>query len=134
MDIFTTQIAQTTKAVTTPIKKDKLKVKALAKDARLGKLKKGIREFDDSEYDLYEGNHHQDDLQPENDDLVELSEQGLALEHQENQRLEEEQSIENKKLTQQANNMDVHKIANLHSTKKKIAKILKHNPHLDVFI
>jgi len=133
MDIFTTQIAQTTKAVTAPIKKDKLKVKALAKDARLGKLKQGVHELDDSEYDLYEAKKNQQEnlSQESDDDLVELSEQGKALEHQENLLTEKNQATEN---TQLAENANVHKIANLNSTKKKITKILKHNSNLDVFI
>jgi len=83
MDIFTTQIAQATKSISTTVRPEKLKVKALAKEARLGKLKNGVHVLDDSEYDLYQADvifDKENSTDQSQDEVVELSDKARELE------------------------------------------------------
>jgi len=135
MDIFTTQIAQASPMIHEPIKAEKLKVKALVKDARLGKLKKESRELDENDYALYQykDNHEQtsSEQQTMEQEVVELSEKAIEL----------EQQVEHSShtLAQPTTATDAlmsspYKTVNLNVSKKKIEKILKNKPHLDIFI
>ncbi|PCI63623.1 MAG: hypothetical protein COB35_00880 [Gammaproteobacteria bacterium] len=134
MDIFTTQIAQTSKVTTTSIKPDKLKVKALVKDARLGKLKKNMRELDENDYAFYhpKKDHPQQSFEQYvvEQEVVELSAKALELEQQQEKQLNDQQD----QTVTAATIANPHKIVNLNASKKKIEKILKNNSHLDVFI
>jgi len=125
MDIFTTQIAQATKTVSAPIRPEKLKVKALVKDARLGKLKKDTRELDENDYAFYHlGDKREEDESTAHlaeQEVVEISAQGIKLEEQEHQ--------------DNANNTFINSTSN--STKKTSAtteKKAKKSAHLDIFI
>ncbi|MBL4910711.1 MAG: hypothetical protein JKX78_11960 [Alteromonadaceae bacterium] len=129
MDIFTTQIAQASQPITKPIKAEKLKVKALTKEARLGKLKKEQRELDENDYAFYHPQAQDEQSSSQQyvveQEVVELSDKAVELEQQQEDK--------------QANSSETtmgspHKIVNLNATKKKVEKILKNNDHLDIFI
>jgi hypothetical protein len=120
MDIFTTQIAQASRAVTTPIRPEKLKVKALVKDARLGKLKGDVRELDESDYAFYQAQDSNDEPQYPNqnaEEVVELSEQALAL-------------------TKHGDDLSTNEAANITNSQvtKKSKSATEKVKHLDVFI
>ena len=112
MDIFTTQIAQAAAPISAPIKPDKLKVKALVKEARLEKLKKDLRELDGSAYALYQPEKHsdEDDAQfaEQDDEIVELSDKAKALEKQDHSdAVVEKNSVEKNNLPSKANHLDI---------------------------
>lgn len=123
MDIFTTQLAQATRPVLAPKRSEKLKVKALAKEARLKKLKKGVHELDDSEYALYQAeiitDNESSDKQNQ-DEVVKLSDKARELEQITNS--DEPVEIDNRKVLSQNT-----------ETKIKTKKTEK-NTHLDIFI
>ena len=135
MDIFTTQIAQASPTVNEPVKAERLKVKALAKEARLGKLKKELRELDENDYAFYQHKDNNEQASSEQQtmeqEVVELSNKALELEQQE-QPFNEQHSQPTTAID--ATIANTHKIVNLNVSKKKIAKILKNNSHLDIFI
>ncbi len=123
MDIFTTQLAQASQVIAKPIRPEKLKVKALLKDARLGKLKDDRHELNEDAFDFYQSAHHssaneQDDsMQQTQQEVVELSEQALELiNSNDNSSVSEEKEVNKNRIQKSAKH-----------TSEKIS-------HLDVFI
>ncbi len=135
MDIFTTQIAQAAPSISKPIKPEKLKVKALVKDARLGKLKKELRELDENDYALYhyKNDHEQtpSEQQTMEQEVVELSDKAIKLDQQEEH---SSNTVAQPTTATDALMSSPDKTVNLNVSNKKTEKILKNKPHLDIFI
>ena len=125
MDIFTTQLAQSSPTVTAPINPAKLKVKALVKYARKGKLKADKRELEKEEYGFYHpkdnggSNSQQQNGYFAAQEVVQLSDEALDLEKRNQVNTKTVASVDKKRVKNK------NEVSTDHS--KKI-------DHLDIFI